>query len=122
MPNYNPYVSPQQVPGQTFMNSQPSNSFYTVLVNGESGANSYPVASGNTVLLMDFEANKFWLKSTNVNGIPQQLRCFSFKEEIQEPKLSDSAVSRDEFNALSQNVASLTDSINKLLKDLGGDN
>lgn len=118
MQNYNPYMNTQP----TYVQPQNTNSFYTVLVNGETGANAYPVASGNTVLLMDFEANKFWLKSTNVNGIPQQLRSFSFKEEIQEPQITNQSVSRDEFNALSQNVASLTNSINKLLKDLGGDN
>lgn len=109
--------APYQQPTQTL------NNFYTVLVNGEAGANAYPVASGNTVLLMDFNAGKFWLKSTNVNGIPQQLRCFSFKEEIRKPQaLSDSMVSREEFDTLSQNVISLTESINKLINDLGGDN
>lgn len=122
MPNYSPYDMYQQRPQQTYLPASTTNSFYTVLVNGESGANSYPVASGNTVLLMDFDAGKFWLKSTNVNGIPQQLRCFGFKEEIQEPQISNSTVSREEFNELSQNVMSLTNSINKLISDLGGDN
>jgi len=98
-----------------------TSSFYTVLVNGDAGANAYPVASGNTVLLMDFNSNKFWLKSTNANGIPQPLRCFDFKEEIQEIQNgSGNGVTRDEFNVLSQNVSSLTESVNKLLHDLGG--
>ena len=117
MPTYNPYV-PQQ---PTYQQNQNSNSFYTVLVNGEAGANTYPVASGNTVLLMDFNSNKFWLKSTNVNGIPQQLRTFTFKEEIQEIQNGSNSVTRDEFNTLSQNVLSLTQSVNKLLSELGGD-
>lgn len=98
-----------------------TSSFYTVLVNGDAGANAYPVASGNTVLLMDFNSNKFWLKSTNANGIPQPLRCFDFKEEVQEIQNgSGNGVTRDEFNILSQNVSSLTESVNKLLHDLGG--
>ena len=106
------YQPPQQTP---------ASSFYTVLVNGDAGANAYPVASGNTVLLMDFNSNKFWLKSTNENGIPQPLRCFDFKEEIQEIQNgSGNGVTRDEFNVLSQNVSSLTESVNKLLQDLGG--
>lgn len=100
--------------------TQNTNSFYTVLVNGEAGANAYPVASGNTVMLMDFNSNKFWLKTTNVNGIPQPLRSFNFKEEIQEIQNGSIGVTRDEFNTLSQNVTSLTESVNKLLKDLGG--
>ena len=111
---------------QTFTGYQPpaqaqnTNSFYTVLVNGEAGANAYPVASGNTVMLMDFNSNKFWLKTTNANGIPQPLRSFNFKEEIQEIQNGSIGVTRDEFNTLSQNVTSLTESVNKLLKDLGG--
>ena len=109
---YTGYQPPQQT--QT-------SSFYTVLVNGDAGANAYPVASGNTVLLMDFNSNKFWLKSTNANGIPQPLRCFDFKEEIQEIQNgSGNGVTRDEFNVLSQNVSSLAESVNKLLHDLGG--
>lgn len=109
--NFTGYQQPQP---------QNTNSFYTVLVNGEAGANAYPVASGNTVLLMDFNSNKFWLKTTNQNGIPQPLRSFDFKEEIQEIQNGTPGVTRDEFNVLSQNVSALTESVNKLLNDLGG--
>ena len=104
---------------QMFSNGQNAqqvndNSMMVVFVQGESGANAYPVASGNTVLLMDFESGKFWIKS-NVNGIPQRLRSFSFSEEIQGQTQTQStnAVSRDEFNKLAENVS-------KLLAELGG--
>ena len=53
------------------------------IVKGEDGAANYPVASGNTVLLIDFESNKFWLK-TNV-GMSQSMRVFSFVENT--PKI-----------------------------------
>ena len=93
------------------------------MVQGEAGANAYPVASGNTVMLMDFESNKFWLKS-NVNGIPQRLRSFSFMEEVQEqPKQQTQTtptITREEFDGLSSNVAKLSDSVSKLIADLGG--
>lgn len=115
MPAYSPYMymnPPQPAPSE--------GGFYTVLVNGEAGAAAYPVASGNTVMLMDFESNKFWLKSTNVNGIPQQLRSFSFKEEVQEIQNGRNSVTRDEFVTLSNNVNSLSESVNKLLRELGG--
>ena len=102
---------------QMFGNQMPQQnfgSFMTVLVQGEAGANAYPVASGNTVMLMDFDSNKFWLKS-NVNGIPQRLRAFSFTEETQEQPQAQQAsgVSREEFNKLA-------DSVNKLIAELGG--
>lgn len=115
--NQNPLVYGNQVPQQNY------GSFMTVLVQGEAGANAYPVASGNTVMLMDFESGKFWLKS-NVNGIPQRLRSFSFMEEVQEqPKQQTQtvqSVSREEFDNLSGNVAKLSDSVSKLIAELGG--
>lgn len=114
MPAYNPYYT---TPVQTVPEA---GGFYTVLVNGEAGAAAYPVASGNTVMLMDFDSNKFWLKSTNVNGIPQQLRSFSFKEEIQEIQNGSNSVTRDEFVTLSNNVSVLSESVNKLIRELGG--
>lgn len=109
-PNNNANQQPptnQQIP-QNF------GSLMTVFVQGEAGANAYPVASGNTVMLMDFESGKFWLKS-NVNGIPQRLRSFSFSEEIQGQTQNQqiSAVSREEFDKLS-------DSVSKLIAELGG--
>lgn len=104
---------------QMFSNGQNTqqlndNSMMVVFVQGESGANAYPVASGNTVLLMDFESGKFWIKS-NVNGIPQRLRSFSFAEEIegQTQAQQTSTVSRDEFNKLA-------DSVHRLIEELGG--
>ena len=102
---------------------QNDGSLMTVFVQGEAGANAYPVASGNTVLLMDFESGKFWLKS-NVNGIPQRLRSFSFIEKTPENSETStdnvSIVSRDEFNSLSKSVSDLTSNVNKLIAELGG--
>lgn len=113
----NPLMYGNQLPQQNF------GSFMTVLVQGEAGANAYPVASGNTVMLLDFESNKFWLKS-NVNGIPQRLRTFSFIEEIQEQQQpvsqNNGSISREEFETLSRNVTNLSESMKKLVADLGG--
>lgn len=120
--NQNPV---QTNPNITYGNNYPqqnTGSFMTVLVQGEAGANAYPVASGNTVMLLDFESNKFWLKS-NVNGIPQRLRAFSFKEEVQEQQQNAQNVgyiSREEFEALSRNVTNLSESMKQLVADLGG--
>ena len=104
-------------------NIQNTGSLIAVLVQGESGANAYPVASGNTVLLIDFDSNKFWLKS-NVNGVPQRLRPFSFSEDIQEHSQhtmqGTDYVSKNEFNNLSQSVLSLSNDVKKLIADLGG--
>ena len=106
------------MPSQPTIN-QNYGSFMTVLVQGEAGANAYPVASGNTVMLIDFESGKFWIKS-NVNGVPQRLRTFSFNEEIQNDPVNAGAVSREEFDTLSNNVATLSANISKLVAELGG--
>ena len=121
VPNYSPwgYVWPNQslTPVNNQMPQQQDfSSFITVPINGgEATANAYPVASGNTVILIDFESGKFWLKS-NANGIPQRLRAFSFTEDIKDaPTPANNGISRAEFDALSA-------SVNKLIAELGGQN
>lgn len=84
-----------------------------VMVSGESGANNYPVAAGNTVLLMDFEEKKFWLKSTDVNGFPQPLRSFSFTETSQKiqngtEKEETQYVTKKEFDEMKKLLEDLT--------------
>ena len=51
-------------------------------VQGEAGAKAYPVAAGSSVLLMDSENECFYIKSTDVSGMPLPLRSFSFKEIV----------------------------------------
>lgn len=104
---YNPQGVQQQQPS--------SNSVMVVFVEGEAGARSYPVAAGNTVMLMDFNSNKFWLKSTDTTGMPQHLRSFTFKEDTPVAANTNMAnvVTREEFDALNQKI-------DKLINELGG--
>jgi hypothetical protein len=51
-------------------------------VQGEAGARGYMVPAGSTAWLMDSENSTFYIKSTDVNGIPQPLRIFDFKERV----------------------------------------
>lgn len=51
-----------------------------VWVQGEVGAKSFPVAPGNSVVLMDSETSKFYIKTVDMSGIPMPLRSFEFKE------------------------------------------
>ena len=48
-------------------------------VQGDAGAKAYMVAPNSTVLLMDSEAQKFYLKSTDASGVPS-LRVFEYSE------------------------------------------
>lgn len=104
---------------------QDDNSIMAVFVQGEAGATNYLVRSGTTVMPIDFQAGKFWLKS-NTGGIPQRMRHFVFKEifpEQEQPSgqtSADGGVSREEFDSLSKNVATIANNMQKLLADLGG--
>ena len=51
-----------------------------VWVQGEVGAKSYPVAPGNSVVLMDSESARFYIKTADISGVPMPLRVFEFKE------------------------------------------
>ncbi len=82
---------------------------------GESGAKSYIVAAGNTVLLMDSEGSSFYLKSTDASGMPLPLRIFDYVERTAAPRtaaVSPQApqtqyVTLEEFNALAERLEAL---------------
>lgn len=51
-----------------------------VWVQGEAGAKAHPVGAGQSALLMDSESNVFYIKSTDLAGMPQPLRIFDYTE------------------------------------------
>lgn len=67
------------MPAQPVQQPQQNNSGI-LWVSGEVGAKSYLVAPGTSVLLMDSESEKFFIKSTDVSGMPQPLRTFEYHE------------------------------------------
>lgn len=54
-----------------------------VPVNGIEQAKAYPVAAGNSVMLMDANEAKFYIKTTDITGMAQPLRIFEFKEVVE---------------------------------------
>lgn len=98
------YSPPQQFFQQFQQPQQQNNSVSVVTVQGEAGARIYPVAAGNTVLLIDFDSKKFWLKSTDLNGMPSRFAAFNFTEEIKQANDTDNFISRNEFNELKQSI------------------
>lgn len=86
----------------------------TVFVDTEAEVNDYPVAAGTTVQLISFKLNKFWLKSTATNGVPQPIRSFAFSEETPKIQNEPNSVTRQEFDDLNRKL-------DKLLKELGGE-
>lgn len=49
-------------------------------VQGEAGAKAFSVGAGQSVLLMDSESQSFYIKSTDVSGMPLPLRVFDYTE------------------------------------------
>lgn len=78
-------------------------------VSGESGAKSWMVGKGETVLLMDSENQCFYIKTADASGMPLPLRVFDYSERMQNIAQSsqtafnpanDEFVTRSEFDAL----------------------
>ena len=105
--NNNNYTYPNYFGNYNLGNTMPtfnSTSQLTIVnVKGEEGAMNYPVAAGNTVLLMDFDSNQFWLKSTAQNGSPMPMRYFSFVEntpKVETPDTNSQFVTKKELDDL----------------------
>ena len=95
----------QQMPMASPM--QRNNEVLAVPVNGEIGAQNYPVAAGNTVLLTDFNGERLWIKSNDPNGMFVNMRTFEVKEITPKPiQPADNGnfVSKEEFQKYCQGV------------------
>ena len=123
--NQQPMVQPvQQVPTPA---QQTNNGL--VWVQGEAGAKSFLVAPGCTVMLMDSEGERFYLKSADASGMPLPLRVFEYKERTETVQqtaggsvaafddLDNKFVTRDEFERRMASIAPQKKSKNKLTED-----
>ncbi len=102
---YNPYqYMPQQNVPQ-IRQPQPAQQSGLTWVQGLSGAKSYMVSPGSSVLLMDSESQRFYIKSADAAGMPLPLRIFEFteiKENNGQSALANNAqvadyITREEF-------------------------
>ena len=91
-------------------------------VQGEAGAKSYLVAPNTTVLLMDADAQRFYIKSTDAAGMPS-LRTFEFSEVLQTSQknaqtfsddLDNKYVTREEFASVREQYGEIMAKINEL--------
>lgn len=112
----NPYL--QQSQFQAPQAQQQNNGL--IWVQGEAGAKSYLVAPNSTVMLMDSENQRFYLKSSDASGMPQPLRVFEYSEvpqNVQKPASGvqsvdlSSYITKAEFDAFK-------DEINNILKNV----
>ena len=100
---------------------QPQNNSGITWVSGEAGAKAYLVAAGSSMLLMDSEASRFYIKSTDASGMPMPLRVFDYTERVQAannaPVANKTAgmdfVTREEFAALTARIDAITQEVKK---------
>lgn len=114
---YTPYAygGPSQI--TTMGQTQPAQSTVNAInwVQGEAGAKSVPVPAGQKVLLMDSETNVFYVKSSDVSGMPLPLRIFEYKEVDKESQMASqndrpqsTYVTREEFDEVIAELKSKT--------------
>ena len=112
-PYYQPYYSQSAYQPINYQppQQQPNSSNLT-WVQGETAAKSYPVGNGQSVLLMDSEQNRFYIKSTDNSGMPLPLRVFDYSEKTQNDAVSPKTdtidyVSRSEFDAFKEDISKM---------------
>ena len=90
------YAPQMQAPVQ---NQQQNNQGGLNWVQGIEAAKSYMVAPNNTVLLMDSESQRFYLKSSDASGMPLPLRVFEYNEVTINTKKKDAEEQTVDFSA-----------------------
>ena len=97
-------------------------------VSGEVGAKSYLVAPNSTVLLMDSDAQRFYLKSADNAGMPS-LRIFEYSEVTNIPQNTPQAlntdlkeldgkyVTREEYEGLKRQYEAIMERLDSMVSD-----
>ena len=108
--NYQTGYQPQALPIMQSQASYPAPSSNGInWVSGESGAKSWIVGRGESVLLMDSESQCFYIKSADASGMPLPLRVFDYTERTQNApqglqtafnQSNDNFITRTEFDDL----------------------
>ena len=98
---YPTYYANQMAHVQQQANQPQATNTNMIWCQGENAAKSYPVAPGQTVQLMDSEAEGvMYIKSVDPSGMPLPLRTFQYSEkksQNSEPKKEFEAVGGEEY-------------------------
>lgn len=97
---------PQYYPSATPYSYQTQNNGIT-WVQGEQAAKSYPVASGQSIILLDTEASTFYIKSVDQSGMPLPLRIFDYverKADVQTVQTAQEYITKSEFETFKNDI------------------
>ena len=118
MNNFSPQYS--QTPMNQMQMQQPqSNNAGFVWVQGEAAAKAYPVAAGNSVLLMDSEAPVLYMKSTDVSGRPLPMETYDLvkRENVVAQQPKQPQIDLSEYVKNSELEAKVKELVNKALNE-----
>ena len=126
MGNYSPQYS-QTPMNQMQMNNmqmqpqmqQQSNNAGFVWVQGEAAAKAYPVAAGNSVLLMDSEAPVLDMKSTDVSGRPLPMETYDLvkRENVVASQPKQPQIDLSEYVKMSDLESKVKELVNQALSE-----
>ena len=117
------YKQPYQLPPQAYqapqVPAQQNNGI--VWVQGEAGAKAHLVAPGQSVMLMDSEGMRFYIKVSDASGMPMPLRVFEYHEVTGAQQTVEPAqqfdttqfVTREEFEKAMLKVMPKGDEVNE---------
>lgn len=108
--NYGQYPYGGYMPLNNGYNNQPSMSQQMSFVNGIEGAKGFIVPPNTSVLLMDSDAQQFFIKTADRNGMCN-IKAYSFQEVSMDKNAplidTDKFVTREEFNKFIESVNNL---------------
>lgn len=113
---YYSQLAAQYAPAPAQMPVQQNNSSL-IWIQGEQAAKSYLVAPNTTVLLMDSESSRFYLKSCDASGMPM-LRVYEYKETTQAGNKAEAQTADLSGYATKAELDAFRDEIHNLLKNV----
>lgn len=98
--NFNPYQNSISQNNNFSTQVQQNN---LIRVTGIDGAKAYQMSPNSSAALFDSESDIMYVKTTDGAGFPT-IRTFRFEPIEDVPKVQDAYITRDEFDALKQEV------------------
>jgi hypothetical protein len=89
-----------------------------IYVQGESGAKGYPVTNGYTMLLMDSEEPKFYIKQTDNMGLPS-MKTFKFEEVVEPEPEKVEYITKADFEDFKNEIKALLKPVPKAKEKAG---
>ena len=117
-------MNQMQQPQQSQQTNQSTGNQGFVWVQGEAGAKAYPVAAGNSVLLMDSESPVLYMKSTDISGRPLPIETYDLVKREERPVIPQAPVQQvqqpqidlSQYVTMSDLEAKVEELVNKALE------